>query len=114
MCILEMTTVVISQPMLFPWFGFFELVSSADIYVHLDDVQFSKGSFSNRIQIKHPSGIKWMTIPLVKRGAMQRICDLKAVGSDWRRGHYDLVSQSLREAPYFDKAAKLLRHVYAH
>jgi hypothetical protein len=109
-----MTTVVISQPMLFPWPGFFELISSADIYVHLDDVQFSKGSFLNRIQIKHPSGIKWMTIPLVNRGSMQSICDLRAVDSDWRQRHYDFVAQSLRVAPYFNEAAKLLHHVYAH
>jgi hypothetical protein len=100
--------------MLFPWSGFFELISSADIYVHLDDVQFSKGSFLNRIQVKHPSGIKWMTIPLVKGASMQKICDLKAVDSDWRKRHYDFVSQSLREAPYFEKAAELLHRVYAH
>ena len=47
-----MTTVVISQPMLFPWVGMFEQVALADVFVHYDDVQFSKGSFTNRVQLK--------------------------------------------------------------
>ena len=51
-----MTTVVISQPMYFPWPGFFELIAAADVYVHLDDVQFSKGGFTNRIQLKTVQG----------------------------------------------------------
>ena len=47
-----MTTVVISQPMFFPWVGMFEQIALADVYVHYDDVQFSKGSFTNRVQLK--------------------------------------------------------------
>jgi len=37
-------TVVISQPMLFPWVGMFEQIRLADMFVYYDDVQFSKGS----------------------------------------------------------------------
>jgi hypothetical protein len=40
-------TVVISQPMFFPWVGMLEQLKLADTYVHYDDVQFEKGSFSN-------------------------------------------------------------------
>ena len=47
-----MTRVVITQPMLFPWPGFFEQLCLADVYIYLDDVQFSKGSFTNRVQIE--------------------------------------------------------------
>ena len=50
-----MTSVVISQPQLLPWPGFFELIASADVYVHLDDAQYAKG-FINRVQIKHSAG----------------------------------------------------------
>ncbi|MBC8123824.1 MAG: WbqC family protein, partial [Gemmatimonadaceae bacterium] len=60
-----MNTVVISQPMLFPWIGMFEQICLADVYVHYDDVQFSKGSFSNRVQVKSASGSKWITVPLI-------------------------------------------------
>ena len=56
--------VVISQPMFFPWVGFLEQMRLADVYVHYDDVQFSKGSFTNRVQIKTPEGFIWLTAPL--------------------------------------------------
>ena len=47
-----MKTVVISQPMYFPWVGMLEQMALADVWVHLDDAQFSKGGFFNRVQIK--------------------------------------------------------------
>ena len=56
--------IVISQPMFFPWVGLFEQIRLADIYVHYDDVQFSKGSFVNRVQIKTNKGTQWLTVPL--------------------------------------------------
>src|SRR5271165_5531971 len=56
--------VVISQPMFFPWVGMFEQIRLADVYIHYSDVQFSKGGFVNRVQIKTASGIKWLTVPL--------------------------------------------------
>ena len=40
--------VVISQPMYFPWVGFLSQISMASTIIWLDDVQFSKGSFTNR------------------------------------------------------------------
>ena len=59
-----MTTVVVSQPMLFPWVGLFEQIRLADVFVYYDDVAFSKGSFFNRVQIKTSRGSKWLTVPL--------------------------------------------------
>lgn len=108
-----MTTVVISQPMLFPWAGFFELAAQADIYVHLDDAQFSKGGFTNRIQIKHPAGVKWMTIPLEAKGSFQPIRDLQGVGSDWKRRHRALVAQALDGTAHTETALELFDRVYA-
>jgi WbqC-like protein len=109
-----MTTVVISQPMLFPWPGFFELVGLADVYIHLDDAQFSRGSFTNRIQVKHPSGIKWMTVPIARKSARQKIQDLEATGVGWKRRHRALFLQALRRAPHLGVALELLDRVYAH
>jgi hypothetical protein len=106
------TAVVISQPMLFPWPGFFELISLADIYVHLDDTQFSKGSFINRVQLKHPLGPKWMTIPLSGKGSFQLIHDLKPNGSDWKRRHRALLTQVLQGAPHIGEALKLFDYAY--
>jgi hypothetical protein len=99
--------------MLFPWPGFFEMIALADVYVHLDDAQFSKGSFTNRIQIKHVNGIKWMTVPLAGGGTFQKISELKAADVDWKVQHRALVAEALKGAPYLTTALGLVDDAYA-
>jgi hypothetical protein len=94
-----MTTVVISQPMYFPWPGFMAQMALADVFVWLDDAQYSKGSFTNRIQVKLPAGRKWMTVPLDGTGSYRRICDLEAKGKDWTASHRQMLAQSFRGYP---------------
>lgn len=96
--------VVISQPMYFPWPGFIEQMALADVYVWLDDVQFSKGSFTNRVQVKTPSGERWMTIPLAGKGTLTNICDLQASDDNWRQAHKSLLRQSFQGSIHADKA----------
>ncbi|WP_029005304.1 WbqC family protein [Azorhizobium doebereinerae] len=109
-----MTAVVISQPMLFPWPGFFEQLMLADVYLYLDDTQFSKGSFTNRIQVKYGDDRRWMTVPLAGKGSFQSIADLKATDGDWKAAHRALLAQSLAEAPHSADALAILDAVYAH
>ena len=108
-----MTTVVISQPMLFPWPGFFEQLALADVYIYLDDAQFSKGSYTNRIQVKLHDARKWMTIPLEGKGAFQTISALAAAGEQWKQSHKALLSQSLAGAKYTRDALALLAQAYS-
>jgi hypothetical protein len=106
--------VVISQSMLFPWVGMLEQVRLADDYVYYDDVQFSKGSFVNRVQIKAPEGMKWMTVPLPKLRLGQRIDEVQVPPSaEWRDQHFSLLRRSLSEAPFFSDAMGLVESVYA-
>jgi hypothetical protein len=91
-----MTTVVISQPMYFPWVGFLAQMALADIFVWLDDAQFSKGSFTNRVQVKLPSGRKWMTVPLEGAGTFTTINQLSAQGSSWIASHQQMLTQSFK------------------
>lgn len=109
-----MSAVVISQPMLFPWPGFFEALMLAEIYVDLDDVQFSKGSFTNRVQLKFPEGRRWMTVPLAGKGSFQTIADLQAAEGDWRTLHRRMVRESLQDAPYLGDILAILDEVHGH
>ena len=68
-----MTNVMIRQPGYMPNLGFFKKIQSSDIFVFLDDVQFSKDSFDNRNQIKTNTGQKmYLTIPLQKKESYQK------------------------------------------
>jgi len=109
-----MTVVVISQPMLFPWVGMFEQIRLADVYVHYTDVQFSKGSFVNRVQIKTAGGFHWLTVPLKNLQLGQYIDEVEInEAKDWRKGHLDFLAQALRGAPYVREALGLVESVYA-
>ncbi len=106
--------VVISQPMFFPWVGLFEQIRLADVYIHYDDVQFSKGSFINRVQVKTPTGFKWLSLPLRDLHLGQRINEvLLDDRQDWRRRHCELLWQLYRGAPYVNDMLALVETVYA-
>lgn len=109
-----MGTVVISQPMLFPWPGFFEQLMLADSYVDLVDVQFSKGSFTNRVQLKFPQERRWLTVPLAGQGSFRTIAALQAAAGDWRAQHRQLVQASLHDAPYLADALAIMDAAYRH
>ena len=57
----------ISQPTLFPWLGYFNIIKSSDIFVFLDTVKFEKHSWQMRNRLKQISKDKesavWIRIP---------------------------------------------------
>lgn len=108
-----MKTIVISQPMFFPWVGIFEQIRLSDIYVHFDDVQLPQGrSFINRVQIKAPQGSLWLTVPIRR----QRHCPINQVITDnkqeWRRKHLKTLEQLYCKAHFFDDMMKIAKETY--
>lgn len=71
----------------------------ADVLIWLDDAQFSKGSFTTRVQVKTAGGIKWMSIPLAGKGSFQKIGALAPAIADWHKPHRSLLEQALRGQP---------------
>ena len=109
-----MKRVVISQPMFFPWVGMFEQTRRADAYVHYDDVQFSKGSFTNRVQIKTARGSEWRSVPLRELRLGQKICEVAVDDRlDWRQRHLQLLAGAYAAAPFAAEMLTLARSVYA-
>ena len=105
--------IVISQPMFFPWVGTFEQIRIADVYVDYNDVQFSKGSFTNRVQIKTPYGVKWLSVPLAKYSLGDRIKDVQIdTKQDWKHQHLRQLSQAYESAHYCKDMLTLVEQVY--
>jgi hypothetical protein len=104
---------VISQSMLFPWVGLLEQVRLADVFVYYDDVQFSKGSFVNRVQIKTAEGMAWMTVPLQGLKLGQRIDEVQLKpAAEWVPRHLDLLARSFEGRPHGADAIAIAREVY--
>ena len=107
-----MTKVVISQPMYFPWYGHLEQLKHCDIYVFYDDVQFSKGSVFNRVQLKDGDQQSWMTVPLKNADLSLNINQRHPIDQrDWREEHLRLFQELYNSAPFFNNALKILRSV---
>lgn len=105
---------VISQPMFFPWIGFFEQIKLCDVYVHYVDVQYSKGSFTNRVQVKSPEGSKWLTVPLKKIHLGQTIDQVKIDNErDWRASHLGLLKTCYAKAPCYKEMIQLVDSIYS-
>lgn len=100
--------------MFFPWVGLFEQIRQADVYVHYGDVQFSKGGFSNRVQVKTPQGIRWLTVPLEGRALGQSIEETRINRRiDWRSQHLGMLRGAYARAPYFREMLQLVDAVYS-
>jgi hypothetical protein len=92
--------VAIHQPNYLPWLGYFHKIALADVFVFLDDVQFSKGSYTNRVRILSPNGTKWLTVPInVHLG--DTINQVLPSREAWVRGHLDTLRGVYRGAPAF-------------
>lgn len=105
--------IVISQPMFFPWVGIFEQIRIADIYVDYNDVQFSKGSFTNRVQIKTAYGVKWLSVPLARFNLGDRINEVQVdTKQDWKHQHLRQLSQAYESAQYRKDMLALVEQVY--
>ena len=107
-----MRTVVISQPMYFPWVGMLEQMRLADVFVHLDDAQFSKGGFFNRVQLKTAEGTPWITVPLVGNKLGRALNETQMAKHDWQRKHLATLEQTYAVAPQVEKMLGLAESVF--
>ena len=98
----HMSRVAILQPSYLPWKGFFHMVHDVDVFVHLDDVQFTESDWRTRNRIKLPDGrTTWLSVPVLG-GIHQLLCDVRIDDSQrWRRKHVEALRHSYAGAPYF-------------
>ena len=74
------------QPEHFPYMGFFQKMKAADVFVILDDVQYTKGNFQNRNKFQNKNkDEEWFTISLEKKAHHKLIKDVKTNDTfNWR------------------------------
>jgi hypothetical protein len=99
--------VAIHQPEHFPYMGFFQKMSAADLFIVLDSVKFRKNYFQNRNKIKTLAGKdEWITVPVEKRASSKKIKDvLTSSDPTWRKKIVKNISQNFK----FDAS-----EIYAH
>ncbi|HXB41829.1 MAG TPA: WbqC family protein [Bacteroidia bacterium] len=92
-----------------PWRGYFDFIKSVDLFVIYDDVQYVKGSWRNRNQLKFTEGLKWITVP-VKVELGMSVDEVKigvSTKEDWKQIHGNQLKTSLGKTPFFNDAFTL-------
>ncbi len=105
--------VAVHQPNYLPWLGYFAKLAAADVFVFLDDVQFSKGSFTNRVQIERNGAAAWMTVP-VSHAFGATVAEVATAGSDFARVHLEGLRQTYRSASFFAEVWPVLHGWLEH
>lgn len=92
-----------------PWRGYFDFISSVDLFVFHDDIQYTKGDWRNRNKVKTLRGAEWMTVPVSYKSVSQLIAETPVdPGRWWRQKHLRIWQNHYRSAPYFDAAMDVL------
>lgn len=94
--------IAIVQSCYLPWKGYFDLIRTSDCFILLDNVQYSRGDWRNRNQIKTEKGLKWLTLPLRHSGTFPSLIeDMRISDPDWRKRHRSQIEQAYRHAPHW-------------
>ena len=78
--------IALHQPEHFPYMGFFQKMQSVDLFVILDDVQYSKGGWQNRNRFINKNDIQEFFTVQVEKGANKKLIkDVALVDGPWRK-----------------------------
>lgn len=94
--------IAIHQPNYMPWAGYFYKLLKVDLFIFLDDVQFSKNSFINRTKITQNGQPVWLSIP-VRFNLGDSIKNVKLAQKGWEKRHLSKIKNIYQSTPYFNE-----------
>ena len=105
---------VVMQPYLFPYVGYFQLLAAADRFVVYDDVQFIKGGWINRNRLL-VNGQPWLfTVPLDQPSPNRLINDIELrPAAAWQPKLLQTIEQNYRRAPQFEVVYSLIQQIFS-
>lgn len=107
--------VVIMQPFYLFLRKHFHLIKRADLYIHMDTVQFIRRGHHNRNRIKTPQRYLMLTVPTQNLGShIQMIKEVKIDNSqNWQKKHWKSIVSNYSKAPYFKNYSDFFENVYS-
>jgi hypothetical protein len=97
------------QPTYLPWIGYFDLIKICDLFVFLDDVQFSKRSWQQRNKILNNENISTLTVPVFTKNRFhQKINETKINNiENWKKKHLSSIIFNYAKHEYFKEFFEL-------
>ena len=76
-------------------------------------MQFTKRDWRNRNRIKTPSGLQWLTIPVLTKGNFhQKISETKVNGMSWAETHWVSLEKNYSRSTFFKEISSWLKPLY--
>lgn len=98
-----MTTVAILQPSYLSWPGHFYWMKNCDVFIFLDDVQYTRQDWRNRNYVKTSQGKQLLTVPIHWYG--NSYCPINRIRianeHQWAKKHLQSLRVAYSRAPYF-------------
>ncbi|MFH2136970.1 MAG: WbqC family protein [Candidatus Omnitrophota bacterium] len=95
--------IAIMQPGYLPWLGFFELMLRCDLFVFLDDVQYTVRDWRNRNKIRTKQGWQWLSVPVLHKGRRQQLIKDVQINDalPWKNKHLKAMEINYRKSRFF-------------
>ena len=106
-----MITVSIHQPSYLVWPPLLEKMARADLFIYLDDAEYSKNSEINRNRVLSRQGPLWLTIPVNATSGIA-IRDARIADRHWKSKHWKTIANCYAKAPFFAAEAPALEELY--
>ncbi len=103
--------VAIIQSGYLPWKGHFDIIHDVDVFVFLDDVQFTLRDWRTRNRIKTDRGPAWLTIPTGSHRD-QCIDEVRLTDSKWQARHWSTLRHVYGKAPHFARYQAFFEELY--
>jgi len=90
------------QPTYLAWIPLFERMKMADVFIYVDDVEYTRGSF-NRNRIKTANGPLMLTVPVHFDGDSKSFISQVKIdySHKWQVPHWKSIEQNYQKAKYF-------------
>jgi hypothetical protein len=100
---------VVMQPTVLPWAGYFNLIAQADDFVFLDDAQLERQSWQTRNRLVLGSSVRWVSVPVrhVELGQSIRNSIIDE-SRPWARKLERSVELNYCHHPYYREAAEIV------
>ncbi|MCX9081611.1 MAG: WbqC family protein [Candidatus Methanoperedens sp.] len=103
--------VAMMQPAFIPWQGFFELIHNSDVFIFLDDFQFSAQSYHQRNRLfVNKDRIDWYIVPVQKSISFKLPLNQTITNETtfWRKKMWKRIQQNYSGAKYYYEFAPFI------
>lgn len=102
------------QPTFLPWMGYFELIMKADVFIFLDDFQYSVQSYHQRNRLFiNKNQVDWYTVPVIKNKSFEKPINEVVINEQnpWRKKFLKRIENNYSKAEYYSDVFPIIKEV---